>query len=85
MRSVLRVGGFIAESIQNPIRKRGFVPKDEKISAIIVYKEYDKSTDEEEERTIILAKANFIVYLSNIIEKNPTLTDEYSRVVSGYL
>ncbi len=61
------------------------MPKDEKISAIIVYKEYDKSTDEEEERTIILAKANFIVYLSNIIEKNPTLTDEYSRVVSGYL
>ena len=76
------VGGFIAETIQNPIRKRDFVPNGNKISAKIIYKGYDKSTDEEEERTIILAKANFLIYLSDIVEKNPTLTDEFSRVIN---
>ncbi len=76
------VGGFIAEAIQNPIRKRDFIPIGNKISPKIIYKGYDKSTDEEEERTIILAKANFLIYLSDIVEKNPTLTDEYSRVIN---
>ena len=74
------VGGFICETLHNPKRKKDFLPQNKKIISKITYKGYDKGTDADEERTIILAKANMLIYLSEVIEKNPTITKEFARV-----
>lgn len=74
------VGGFIAETIQKPIRKRDFIPSNGKINSKIIYRGFDKGSDEDEERLIILAKANLLIYLSDVIEKYPTLTEEFSHI-----
>jgi len=74
------VGGFIAETIQKPLRKRDFIPINGKIIPSIKYEGYDKGSDTDEERLIILAKANLLIYLSDIIEKYPTLTNEFSNI-----
>ena len=73
------VGGFICETLNKPKRKSDFIPKNKKIIPKIVYKGYDKGTDADEERIIILAKANMLIYLSEILEKNSTITKEFSR------
>ena len=74
------VGGFIAETIQKPIRKQDFIPKGGKIRPKIIYEGYDKGSDSDEERLIILAKANLLIYLSDIIEKYPNITEEFSAI-----
>lgn len=74
------VGGFLLESIQKPRRKGDFIPRNGKISPKIIFEGYDKGMDSDEERTIILAKANMLVYLSDIVEKYPNMTQEFERV-----
>jgi type I restriction-modification system DNA methylase subunit len=70
------VGGFICEALHKPNRKQDFVPKHGAIIPKISYFGFDKGTDEDEERTIILAKANMLIYLSEIVERNPTLAEK---------
>lgn len=74
------VGGFITEALHKPNRKNDFIPKNGRIKPKIVYRGYDRGTDEDEQRTIILAKANMLIYLSEVIERNPALTKEFARV-----
>lgn len=74
------VGGFILETIQKPRRKKDFIPIRQKIKPKITYIGYDKGSDEEDERTVILAKANMLIYLSDIVEKYSNLTDEFSKI-----
>jgi len=76
------VGGFIAESIQNTNRKNDFEPKNGIISPKITYHGYDKGMKKDEQLTIVLAKANMLIYLSDVLEKNPTLTKEFARVLN---
>lgn len=75
------VGGFIAETIQKPVRKRDYFPnKKGEINPKVTYLGFDKGTDEDDERIIILAKANMLIYLSDIIEKHPNYTQKFSKV-----
>lgn len=75
------VGGFICEALHKPNRKRDFVPEHGVIKPKISYFGFDKGMDEDEERTIILAKANMLIYLSEVVEKNPTLSkDGFAKV-----
>jgi type I restriction-modification system DNA methylase subunit len=74
------VGGFIAETIQKPVRKRDFIPTNGKITPKITYEGYDKGSDTDQERLIILAKANLLIYISDVVEKYPTITEEFSRI-----
>jgi type I restriction enzyme M protein len=75
------VGGFIVETIQKPARKRDFFPdRNARIEPKVKYLGFDKGTDEDDERIIILAKANMLIYLSDIVEKHPTYTEEFSKV-----
>lgn len=64
------VGGFILEAIASstPIFKQ-FEPDEEgKIRPRIAFTGYDKGTDEkDDERTIILAKANMLIYFSDLL------------------
>ena len=75
------VGGFLLEPINlyNKI-KRGFIPIDGVINPDIKFTGFDKGSEKDEERTIILAKANMLIYLSEIIAKYSTLTLEFSRM-----
>lgn len=71
------VGGFILEPLQvRPMLKNQFRPgKTKKVRFL----GYDKGSDEDEQRIIILAKANMLIYLSDIIEKSPTLSTDFSK------
>ncbi len=40
----------------------------------------DKGFDKEEQKTIILAKANMLIYLSDQIRKNPGITNQFAEV-----
>ncbi|MFE1728697.1 class I SAM-dependent DNA methyltransferase [Streptomyces bacillaris] len=63
------VGGFLLEAIaENQNLTEQFVPKDGKVRPRIKIRGYDKGSDEkDDERTIILAKANMLVYLSDLL------------------
>lgn len=74
------VGGFLCEPLHKTKRKSDFIPKNGKIRPRITYHGFDKGMDDDEERTVILAKANMLIYLSEVLEKNPTLTYEFSKV-----
>jgi type I restriction-modification system DNA methylase subunit len=65
------VGGFILEVISmTPSIFKEFEPVNEKISPKITLIGYDKGTDEkDDERTIILAKANMLIYFSDLLAK----------------
>lgn len=65
------VGGFLLEAIaENPNLWQEFVPRDGRVQPRITFRGYDKGTDEkEDERTIILAKANMLVYLSDLLSE----------------
>ena len=65
------VGGFILEAIANtPHIYQEFEPKNGRVEPEITLVGYDKGTDEkEDERTIILAKANMLIYFSELLGK----------------
>ena len=65
------VGGFLMELIsENDHILKEFVPKGGKVNPRIHLMGYDKGSDEkEEERTIILAKANMLIYFSDLLVK----------------
>ncbi|MFX6149354.1 hypothetical protein ABTF39_21205, partial [Acinetobacter baumannii] len=64
------VGGFLLETIVENKDNiwRQFRPKNGKINPRITLRGYDKGTDEkDDERTIILAKANMLIYFSDLL------------------
>jgi type I restriction enzyme M protein len=78
------VGGFLLETIvenQDNIWIQ-YLPKNSKLDPKITIKGYDKGTDEkEDERTIILAKANMLIYFSDILSQynSDAHLEEFSR------
>jgi type I restriction enzyme M protein len=68
------VGGFLLEAIaENKNLMEQYRPIDGVIKPSIAIKGYDKGTDEkDDERTIILAKANMLVYLSDLLSEYHT-------------
>jgi len=76
------VGGFLLEILNlNDKMKQCYVPgEDGKISIPFFLKGYDKGFESEDERTIILAKANMLIYLADEVFRNPKQTKEFARV-----
>jgi type I restriction enzyme M protein len=72
------VGGFVLEPLNLPERSNDFRPKNKKIKSPIDYKGYDKGFEKDEERTIILAKANMLIYLSELVAETK-LTREFAK------
>lgn len=68
------VGGFILEVIaENKHIWKEFEPRNGEVKPGITLLGYDKGTDEkEDERTIILAKANMLIYFSDLLVKYHT-------------
>lgn len=76
------VGGFISEIINlNPEFEKIFSSDSYKNK--VELKGYDKgSSDRDSERTIILAKANLLIYLSDIFSKNLEVTKTISQRIN---
>ncbi len=76
------VGGFLLETLaENDNLMQQFRPENGKIHPQVIFKGYDKGTDEkDDERTIILAKANMLVYLSDLLSEYHS--DEYLKEFS---
>lgn len=66
------VGGFVLETIvDNPHIYAEFEPKNGQVRPSIDVRGYDKGTSEkDDERTIILAKANMLIYFSDLLTRN---------------
>lgn len=71
------VGGFLLETIAEvPNIYQQFEPKNGKVAPEITVIGFDKGSDEkDDERTIILAKANMLIYFSDLIAKHHSQSD----------
>jgi type I restriction-modification system DNA methylase subunit len=73
------VWGFPLEVIAKRNNK-DFVVKNNKIIENIEYFWFDKWSSKDSERTIILAKANMLIYLADLIKENSWITQEFSKI-----
>ncbi|MCD4744165.1 MAG: N-6 DNA methylase [Desulfobacteraceae bacterium] len=73
------VGKFLLEPIKSKLDYFYKITKN-KIKPKITIHGFDKGFDHEEQKTIILAKANMLIYFSDLIQKNPNLTKEFSSL-----
>ncbi|MDA8009183.1 MAG: N-6 DNA methylase [Alphaproteobacteria bacterium] len=74
------VGGFICEILHYDERKNDFIPKNKKITPDVDYRGYDRALDDDDARIIILAKANMLIYLSDVLADHPALITRFSDV-----
>jgi len=83
------VGGFLLEAIlESPNLMQSFEPRGGIIDPKIAIVGYDKGSDEQEDaRTIILAKANAIIYFSDLLARyhSPSVIREFTDKVINFL
>ena len=76
VRPLLRRGRkFVLEAIaENSNSQKEFEPKNGKVAPRILFRGYDKGTDEKDDEKdhVILAKANMLVYLSDLLARYPS-------------
>lgn len=73
------VGKFLLEPVFTKLDQFYEVKKGKLIPKITIHG-YDKGFDKDEQKTIILAKANMLIYFSDLIKENPTITTEFSNL-----
>lgn len=73
------VGKFLLEAIASRVDEF-FSVEGGVISSKIRLTGYDKGFDKDEQKTIILAKANMLIYLSDLIKDNPNLTNGFAKL-----
>ena len=76
------VGGFPLELLNmNEAMKTHYTPDPKgSIKPPFVLHGFDKGFERDDERTIILAKANMLIYLAEILFANPTCSNAFSKV-----
>lgn len=76
------VGGFPLEMLNmNEGMMKHYTPNSAgKITLPFVIHGFDKGFERDDERTIILAKANMLIYLAELLATNPSCTTEFARV-----
>lgn len=79
------VGGFILEPMKVKEDGINFYYRVEGKKIIPRYRcfGFDKGFEKEEQLTIILAKANMLIFLSTLLKENPTLTKEFSDLFNS--
>jgi len=70
---------FLLE-IMTERKNKDFIIINWKIKQNIKYFWFDKWNDSDAERTIILAKVNMLIYLSDLVKNNRNLTKEFAKV-----
>lgn len=73
------VGKFLLEPILEDMNKY-YTVENGQLKRNVTLVGYDKGFDKEEQKTIILAKANMLIYMSNMIKDNPDLTEQFADV-----
>lgn len=73
------VGKFLLEPIKSRLDKFYSVEGDKVIPKITI-RGFDKGFDKDEQKTIILAKANMLIYFSEIIKEHPNHTVEFGKI-----
>ncbi len=76
------VGGFLMELINlNENIMNAYRPDSlGKINEGYVLNGFDKGFEKDDERTIIMAKANMLIYLAELLFQNPNCTEEFAAV-----
>jgi type I restriction enzyme M protein len=72
------VGGFILEPIVTK-RPNDYYIENGKLKSKLNYFGFERGFKQEDKLTIILAKSNFIIYLSDLIRDNPNKTKEFAK------
>ncbi len=73
------VGKFLLDAISRDIN-RFYEIKDDEIINHITIEGFDKGFTKDSERTIILAKANMMIYFSDLIKNHPDMTQKFSKL-----
>jgi type I restriction-modification system DNA methylase subunit len=76
------VGKFLLEPIITKL-DRFYEIKNGKLIPKITLHGFDKGFDKDEQKTIILAKANMLIYFSDFIKDNPAITAEFSDLFNN--
>ena len=73
------VGKFLLEPILHDLH-RFYIVNDDKLEPQITLAGFDKGFDKDEQKTIILAKANMLIYMSGLIKEHPGMTKEFAKL-----
>ena len=76
------VGKFLLEPIKSRL-DRFYQVKGDKVISKITIEGFDKGFDKDEQKTIILAKANMLIYFSEIIKNYPSHTQEFAKIFNS--
>ena len=74
------VGKFLLEPVLDNLHKFYKIDNNNKLSSNITLVGYDKWFDKDEQKTIILAKANMLIYFSDLIKENPWITKQFAEL-----
>lgn len=79
------VGGFLVELLNlNENMRSKYTPNNKKeIILPFVLHGFDKGFEKEDERTIILAKANMLIYLAELLFKYPNCTNSFAGIFNS--
>ena len=73
------VGKFLLEPILHDLH-RFYKIEDGDLKPQITLSGFDKGFDRDEQKTIILAKANMLIYMSGLIREHPDLTQKFAKL-----
>jgi type I restriction enzyme M protein len=73
------VGKFLLEPIVTRLEEFYKIGENDIIPKIEIHG-FDKGFDKDEQKTIILAKANMLIYFSDLIKENPKQTRDFSKL-----
>lgn len=76
------VGKFLLEPIKTRLDQFFEVKKGKLVSKVTLHG-FDKGFDRDEQKTIILAKANMLIYFSDLIKENPGLTEQFAELFNS--
>ena len=72
------VGGFLLEPLITK-RTNDFYFDGDELKCKLEYRGYEKGFTKDEKLTTVLAKANFVIYLSELLKENSNLTTEFAK------
>ena len=76
------VGKFLLEPVLKKLDKFYEVSSSGVINSKITLKGFDKGFDKDEQKTIILAKANMVIYFSSLLKENPLVANHLSELLN---
>lgn len=73
------VGKFLLEPILHDLH-RFYTVENGELKPQITLHGFDKGFDKDEQKTIILAKANMLIYMSGVIKEHPDMTQKFAQL-----